>query len=84
VSKYFDFRLTEKKPKTSVFDVLSKHHLTLLGKIRWYSPWRQYVFEPSPDTIWNKDCLRDVSAFLLGLMLARKEKSSDPPQEASR
>ena len=29
----------------------------------WYASWRQYVFYPNPDTIFNKGCLRDIARF---------------------
>lgn len=33
-----------------------------LGAITWYAPWRKYVFEARPDTVWDASCLRDVAA----------------------
>ena len=34
------------------------HHL---GDIRWYGPWRQYVFEPAQGTIFNVECLASLA-----------------------
>lgn len=32
-----------------------------LGWISWYGPWRQYVFKPRIQTIFNPDCLMQIS-----------------------
>ena len=29
----------------------------ILGRIQWYSQWRQYTFSPAFPTIWNRDCM---------------------------
>jgi hypothetical protein len=29
----------------------------VLGRIAWYRPWRQYVFFPVEETLYNVDCL---------------------------
>lgn len=52
------------KRKTNVWDVVSITHGNVLGQIRWYGPWRQYVFRPAQDTIWSKGCLEDIEKFL--------------------
>ena len=36
----------------------------VLGKVCWYSPWRQYVFEPEPRTLFNATCLTELRTFL--------------------
>jgi len=62
--KYIYFELHETKPKTKVFACMNKSHETPLGLVKWYSPWRQYCFEPMPDTVFNKKCLTDIIDFL--------------------
>jgi len=42
-----------------------------LGTIYWHG--RQFVFEPSEDTIWWADCLRDVLGFMEKLHKERAE-----------
>lgn len=39
--------VSEQKPKTFVFNIHSKSSNRELGKIRWYPPWRKYIFEPT-------------------------------------
>jgi hypothetical protein len=44
-----------------------------LGEIRWYAPWRRYVLNPAPETVWDAACLREVRGHIQGLMDARRE-----------
>ena len=61
--------------KTEVWHIYSNNQKeTLLGVIKWYSSWRQYVLEPEPDCIWSWDCLKEVSDFIKCLMDMRKQK----------
>lgn len=34
-----------------------------LGEIRWYGGWRQYVFYPLADKLFNPDCLQAIASF---------------------
>lgn len=45
----------------------SKRQGSLLGRIVWYSAWRQYCAEFSETAIWSHDCLTDVASFLVKL-----------------
>lgn len=40
--------------------VLSRKREMTLGVISWYAPWRQYVFEAAPGTVWSNGCLCEV------------------------
>jgi len=71
--KYFVAKLLLHKPQTSVYVILSKHHVDPIGKIMWYAPWRQYCFFPEPETVWSRSCLDEVNAFINQLMEARKK-----------
>lgn len=61
-------RFVEESPspsgKTRRWGVFSAFRGDRLGTISWYGPWRQYTFSPEPETVWNKDCLRDLAHFL--------------------
>lgn len=75
VSKYLSFEdnlLLGKGKKTKVILVISKRSDHVLGEIRWYGSWRQYVFFPAPQTIWNPECLRDVNECIARLMAERR------------
>lgn len=60
--------------KTQVFQVLAKQDGVLLGTIKWFGRWRKYAFFPEPETVYENDCLNDISIFISGLMLHRKLK----------
>ena len=36
----------------------------MLGTIKWYGAFRQYVFYPDEGTVWSKGCLEIVNGFL--------------------
>lgn len=33
-----------------------------LGTVRWYGPWRKYVFQPDY-AVFDADCLREIADF---------------------
>lgn len=68
MSKYLEFKQVPYNGKTKRFEVISKNHGYSLGRISWYGNWRQYIFSPVFETIWNKDCLKDIQDFLQKLM----------------
>jgi hypothetical protein len=58
-----------KKGKTKRWVVIAKGNSDdILGWIKWYFPWRCYIFEPatpfSGRLVFEKQCLRDVDQFL--------------------
>lgn len=48
--------------KTRKFSVISRHSGALLGYVKWYVPWRQYVLFPI-NAVFDKKCLREVADF---------------------
>lgn len=57
--------LAEKPPKrTQSWSVLHKTGGTL-GIIKWYAPWRRYVFYPHEDTLFDANCLINLTDFLI-------------------
>lgn len=74
MSKWIEFELFLDTGKTVVIDVKSKKHDdVVLGHIKWYGPWRQYAFFPMPGTLYNQECLRDISTKISELMLERRQ-----------
>ena len=75
---YLVFRLWEadqpRSKKTKVIRVYNKRTMYQLGEIRWFANWRQYVFAPRPNTVFNKGCLSEIADYCEALM---KEKRSD-------
>jgi hypothetical protein len=50
----------------------SGHGTKALGRIKWFGRWRQYVFFPEPETIWNPECIADVTKVIERLMEDRR------------
>jgi hypothetical protein len=34
-----------------------------LGEVKWVGKWRAYAYFPLNDTVYEKQCLRDIAAF---------------------
>lgn len=68
----FDFAGESDSGKTEIWNVLSSSNDFILGQIKWYAPWRQYCFNPSPHTIFNTICMSDIRAMIKKLMDARR------------
>ena len=73
-TRYLEFWLVKELPKTNVYFVVNRSKDTHLGEIRWFPTWRQYTFMPEPETIWNKDCLRQVVEFLEEIERERRKQ----------
>lgn len=65
-------QVPDDKKKTMMIDVLSRRHGDKLGTIKWYGPWRQYVFTPEPGTLYSAGCLADIETSIVELMNDRK------------
>ena len=75
-SKYIKFVKTVKPPhrKTNIYAIVSKSDKSLLGMIKWYPWWRQFVFFPEEGCVFNPSCMRDIISFIEDLMEKRKQK----------
>ena len=51
------------KPKTEVWDVLTKGSNYLLGEIKYYARWRQYCFFPKDKPVFSVGCMQDIINF---------------------
>lgn len=65
-SKYLDFSWLGQSStgRTQRWTVDGKRSGDILGVVEWYGPWRQYVFAPDPDTVFNLGCLLDIADFV--------------------
>jgi hypothetical protein len=71
---YLRFIDKEAKQITKIIGVVNIHHDEEIGEIKWFGKWRQYCFYPSPDTIWNTGCMKDICEVINDLMNKRKVK----------
>ncbi len=59
--------------KTQRFSVHSRHTNVLLGYVKWYVQWRQYVFFPL-NAIFDKKCLREIADFCERMTVAERAR----------
>lgn len=60
--------------KTKVWFVQSQANAMTLGNVRWYAPWRRYVFHPSGivGLLFDSSCLKEITEFIDLEMKKRK------------
>lgn len=65
MAKWIKFVLLpqDKNRKTQAWQVQSTTENHVLGLIAWYAPWRQYSFHPSYESVYERQCLRDIAQF---------------------
>lgn len=68
----FEHTRNSKSGKTKIWEVLTTYDNSLLGIISWFGRWRKYSFYPAPNTVFEKDCLRDIADFEEGKSVQRK------------
>ena len=56
---------------TDRWEILSDYD-DVLGVVHWFPRWRQYTFDPAPETTYNDSCLTDLAAFLRRVNQARR------------
>ena len=68
--------LVGSKPKTNIYEVISKCSDCLLGIIKWYPSWRHYCFFPTIEieTVYSDRCLISIGEFITDLNKQHKEK----------
>ena len=71
-TRFLEFTVISINGKTIRVEILNLKHRSQLGHIGWYGPWRQYVFFPARETIWNDSCLEDVKSAIQLIMDMRK------------
>ena len=74
ISKYIEFDMVGDTGKTEIWNIISKSNNFILGQIRWYGPWRQYCFYPTPHTVFNPTCMEDISKQIKELMVKRRRR----------
>jgi len=72
-NKYIHFELKYQLGKTQVWSVVNKSSGITLADIRWYGPWRQYVFTPVEGigSFYNTGCLKSIEEFMARLNMEK-------------
>lgn len=75
--KWLIFNEIKSKPKTKVFEVISKCTNDIIGIIKWYPAWRHYCFFPTIDfeTVHSDRCLLSISQFITKLNEEHKNEN---------
>lgn len=61
--------------KTPVVFIRNIRSDIILGEIKWHGAWRQFVFFPRGNTIFNVDCMKSIMEKIAELMLERADKA---------
>ena len=70
---FHDKGVVSKGAKTHKFYVTSRYNNSMLGYVRFYAQWRQYVFYPI-NCILNVDCLKEVADYCKESTTSQREK----------
>jgi len=73
-SKWIRFEESKPNPKTKVWNVLALDGDVILGRVSWFGRWRKYCFFPSPECVFEQDCLRDIALFIEDQTKAQRKK----------
>jgi len=63
--KYISFKEhgTSASGKTKIWDVVNTGGV-FLGYISWHAPWRRYTFAPTISSVFDANCLKDITDFV--------------------
>lgn len=62
--RWIRFEFNGSTGKTKWWLVLTNDaHPVKLGTVKWFGRWRQYGFFPEPNTVYERQCLRDIADF---------------------
>lgn len=60
--------------KTALVVIKASSTQAILGSIRWFGPWRRYVFVPVDGTLFDYSCMEAIQVQIRDLMAARKKR----------
>ena len=66
ISKHLEFNFVRNSEsgKTKIWTVFNTTTYEHIGNIRWAGNFRKYAFYPNNDTMYDSNCLQDISEFL--------------------
>ena len=62
------------KQKTKLYTIINNQNFQIIGKIKWYVGWRKYCFFPEFNTVWDYNCLNELSYILNSINIEYKAK----------
>ena len=74
ISEYMIFNRAPARGRvTDTWLIFNKRSKARLGRIAWHGAWRQYVFFPEPETIFNTGCMTEIQQLIADLMAERRQ-----------
>lgn len=70
--KYFEMILKRNTGLTKVYDIVGNRNDYILGRIKWYGPFRQYCLFAISGIVFNTTHLKDIQHFIKQLAEERK------------
>jgi hypothetical protein len=80
MAKYIKFKHVgySKSGKTKNWKVLTTDDSDfLLGIVGWFARWRKYSFYPTPHSVFEQTCLRDIATFCENETKKHKERKNE-------
>ena len=74
IQEWKSYLIEKSKRKTKVYWVKDKNNIEI-GLIRWNTGWRKYCFYPEKFTVFDSNCLNEISGFMDKLNKGYKEKN---------
>lgn len=68
----------QENKKTNIYYIYTNEDKEiLLGRIKWYGPWRKYCFYPEDNIVWDNKCLTELVEYLNKLNYEYKHKKEE-------
>lgn len=68
----------QENKKTNIYYIYADEDKEiLLGRIKWYGPWRKYCFYPEDNIVWDNKCLTELVEYLNELNYEYKRKKEE-------
>lgn len=62
--------------KTHMYQLVNKLSGDTIGTIKWYGAWRKYCFFPNNDTVWDINCLNDITRLIKDITQQYKDNKN--------
>lgn len=62
--KFIRFSKIADKAKTAVWSCTGAQTRDELGIVQWFAAWRRYCYFPAKQTVYDANCLQDITEFV--------------------
>ena len=71
---YFDIQEESGSVRYKVWVCRNRKNGLNLGRVAWYSAWKQYCFFPTTGCVFNRGCMDDINDFIRQAEELRKKE----------